>query len=143
MIRDTLDEAVVAMLAAATGKEVGLSKLPPLTNPGDLHPPLPYAVLYALHSPIGSGGFEDPEEDRDYIYQLTCIGETHKQCAWMSAKILEAFTDRAANGDYTNPITGSGWYVQWRRSDGLGAILPSGEDLYQSQDTYRIRTGRA
>jgi hypothetical protein len=31
--------------------------------------------------------------------------------------------------------------VQWRRSDMLGSILPSGVDLFQVSDTYRLRIG--
>lgn len=135
--RDILNEAVQAMLVAATGKEIGLGKLPAVPT-GKLYPPVPYAVLYPLHSPTGTGSFARLEEDRDFVYQVTCAGQTDKQVSWMSSKVMDAFLDPVVG-----PITAAGWVIQWRRSVQLGAILPSGPDLYISQDTYQVRAGSA
>lgn len=135
--REVLNKGIAEWLATAVGKQVGLVTIAE-------NPTAPYVILYPLQSPPGAGSYADPEEDRDFVYQATCVGIDPRQAAWMSRKVQEAFTDRQAgtSDGYKHPIAISGIAVQWRSCDELGAILPVGDDLFQSQDTYRVRAGK-
>lgn len=131
-----LDVAVQGVVADVTGHECYLISVPP-------EPGLPYTVLYPLISPRGTGSWANPEEDRDYTYQVTSVGEDSRQVRRVQELVEEAFLERGGGGGYTHAITpASGHAVQWRLSDVLGAIVPSGDKLFKADDTYRVRIGR-
>lgn len=132
--REVLDKAIKEWLQTTVGKSVGL-----VSPPDSLT--LPYVILYPITSTSGPGSFADPEEDRDYVYQATCVGQDPRQTAWMSRKVQAAFTERL-NSDYLYPIAVSGIEIQWRLCDELGGIVPGGDDIFQSADTYRVRVGK-
>lgn len=131
---DLVDEAVRVMLEAATQKKWGLAELPDDTT-------LPYGILYPMTSPKGVGSFASPEEDRDLLYQTTSVGADPKQCRALASRVLVGFLMPAAGGGYEWPIAFAGGSVQWRASDMLGSILPSGVELSQVSDTFRLRVG--
>jgi hypothetical protein len=60
----------------------------------------------------------------------------------MSDKVFEGILGRDANGNH-NMVMGpwGGLTVHSRRSDSLGAIVRSGNDLFQTPDSYRIAVG--
>lgn len=133
--RDQINEAVRLFLETATGKPVGLGKIP--TNPGTQ-----YAIMYPMASPRGTGSQQNPEEDRDHMFQVSSFGRDYRECGRMSDRVLQAMIGRDGNGGWLHqlgPISGSN--VQHRQSDVIGAILPSGPDLFVSQDMYRITIG--
>lgn len=135
-MRDLLDESIRAALANETGKVVSLGKVPaPL-------PELPYAVLYAIHGSEGYGAWSDPEECRDFLYQVRSVGRSHRQCAWMSKKIEGAFVGRGSSGEFSTSFNIPEVTVSWRRTVELGSILPTGEELWQVDDTYKLRAER-
>lgn len=130
-----LDEGIQGMIAAVTGYDCHLIKVPPSPN-------LPYTVLYPQPAPRGEGSWANPEEDRDYPYQVTCVGLDAKQVRWVQDKVEQGFLGRGSRGDYDNEIdAGEGIAVQWRLSDQLGAIVQSGDELFKADDTYRVRIG--
>lgn len=105
---DKIDEGVRAWLAAATNKNVGLAELPTIV------PGAGYCILYPMTSPRGSGSFFDPEEDRDFLYQVTTVGSDAKQVRALSSRVCYAFVGRLASGAYAHPFAIAGVNVQWR-----------------------------
>lgn len=126
----------VAFLRAATGKKIGEAKLPTGLSAKES-----YAICYFITAPQGSGSFRDPEEDRDFVYQVTCVGQNAGQALWMSDRARSAIIGRDPNGKYLHPMMLAGIEPQWRVSDGLVGPTPSGVDLQETRDTYRIRLG--
>ena len=121
------------MLAAGTGKEVGLCVIPNT-------PSLPYAILYPLYSGPDEGSWAQPNEDRTFTYQVKCVGADARQAGWMSSKVCAVMTNRTG-ADFEHPLDITGAAVHWRATEALGAITPSGENLYESNDSYQVRIG--
>lgn len=132
---ERLFDEFVTWLAATTGKKIGKAKIP-----SGLADKESYAIVYSVTSPPGSGSFFDPEEDREFVYQITSVGTDARQVLWMSDKVRSALLGRDNDGVLT-PMNLLSVNVQRRRSDSLGAIVPSGPDLQQKHDLYRIHTG--
>lgn len=131
--RELVDRSVRDGLAASTGKEIGLAEAP-----SDLT--LPYAILYPIASPGGDDRtWGDLEEWRDYNYQVTSVGSDHRQTVWMADRVGAFFVGKLPGGDYTFPISPAGLDVNWRMSIDLGTPEPSGQNLFQVADRYRIR----
>lgn len=136
-MRENLNEAFRAALEDFTEKTIFLIRVPP--DPGDL----PHAVLETV--PGGAetyGAWAAPEECRDYLFNIKSIGIDPRQCAWMADKIEDAVVGREPNGEFQMPIVFDGGVVNWRLGGERGAILPSGEQLWQAVDTYRLRIER-
>lgn len=131
--RDDIDRAVKLMIETGTSKSVGMVDPPEDTT-------LPYAVLLPLTVGPGRGGFNDAEEEHDYVYMVTCVGKDHRQAGAMSSSVHAAFTAKVG-GNYVHAITILGNSVMWRLSDSKGAIVRRGTTLWQCQDQYRIRVG--
>lgn len=113
-------------------------RVPPSATPLEV----PYTILYPLDQPSGDGAWSNPEEERDYVYQVTSVGLDVKQVRWIQEKVEQTFLSRGTGGDYENEIDpGNGATVLWRQSDQLGAIIPSGDELFKADDTYRLRVG--
>lgn len=130
------DQAVLSMLETVTGHEVYLVRVAPGAEP-------PYSILYPLDQPRGQGSWKNPEEDRDFMYQVTNVGADVRMVRRQQEKVEAGFLSRAGGGDYQHSIVvGGGFAVQWRLSDQLGAIVPSGDELFKADDTYRVRVGR-
>jgi hypothetical protein len=72
-------DAVVDALDGA-GVNVGDGKAP--------EGPLPYAVVYDIAGPPLSGTLEEPNEDGELVYQVTCVGSTAEQARWMCDKVI-------------------------------------------------------
>lgn len=131
-----VDTAVQGMLAEVTAHDCHLIRVPP-------SPDIPYTVLYPIDQPRGGGSWENPEEDRDFPYQVTVVGQDARQVRRVQELVEEGFLSRAGGGDYAYPIVpGNGANVHWRLSDRLGAVVPSGDELFKADDTYRVRVGR-
>jgi hypothetical protein len=143
--RDEINEAVRTMLEAATGKKIGLAEMPvPLDpdNPPAGWPALPYAVLWPLDTAPTDGSMEDGNEDKIFYYQATCVGKDSRQVSWMSSKVEAAFMALRPGGGYLHDIPLTGHSVAWRLLQSQGATVPSGEQLFASDDNYLLRIGR-
>lgn len=131
-----VDTGVKATIATVTGHECYLLVVPE-------EPDVPYTVISPLPQPRGDGSWADPEEDRDFVYQVSSVGYDTRQVRRIQELVEEAFLGRAGGGDYEHAIdAGAGNNVQWRMSDQLGAIVRSGDKLFKSDDTYRVRVGK-
>lgn len=131
--RDEINVAVVDMLETATGKQIGLCEIP-------MEPSMPYAILYPMSTGPDEGSWGVPNEDRTFNFQVKCVGADARQTGWMSSKVCAVMTDRTGT-DYTEPLIITGAAVHWRATEALGAIVPSGENLYEANDLYQIRIG--
>lgn len=131
-----VDVAVQGMLESSTEHLCYIIEVP-------ADPNVPYTILYPLQQPRGTGSWADPEEDRDFVYQVTCVGFDPRQVRRVQEMVEAGFLGRAEGGDYLfsiEPADGSN--TQWRTSDQLGAIVRSGDKLFKSDDNYRVRIGR-
>lgn len=131
--RDDIDEAIKQCLLTGTSKNGNL-----IDPPTDQT--LPYWVLLPMNIGAGGGGFNDPEEEHDFLYNIINVGKSARQAAAMSSLTFTVMT-AIVGSSYVHPITITGNSVMWRRSDGRGAIIRTGETLFQSTDSYRIRVG--
>ncbi len=106
-------------------------------NPPSESPDRPYAIMYDLGFGVAAeGSMEDEEEWHDLALQITCVGEDHRQVRWMSDALFALFIDNS-----TELVVATATVV-WRRSVRRGAILPSGTNLFQSNDEYQLRIER-
>lgn len=86
------------------------------------------------------GSWGQPNEDREFSYQIKCVGSDARQAGWMSSKVNAVMTNRAG-ADYQYPLTITGVATHWRVTETLGAIVPTGSDLFESNDIYKVRMG--
>ena len=93
--------------------------------------------------PPGEGSWANPEEDRDFVYQVTSVGLDTRQVRRQQERVETGFLGREGGGHYLySLVIGEGANVQWRSSDQLGAIVASGDELFKVDDTYRLRVGK-
>lgn len=131
MLRDELAENLRTMVESGSGHPSGIGSLDVTDTP--------YTLIFPQPSGPGEGSMRDPEEMRDYLFLITSVGKDYRQAAWMSSKVQEVVVSRSYPG-YTHPLVDpTGMSVMLRSLDGQGAIVPSGERLFQSEDIYRLR----
>lgn len=129
MRRDKIDRGIKDFIAAQTGKACGLSRSP---YEGEV-PVLPYTILFALPSSTDpTPTMQRRSGTMEFIYQISSIGKSTGQVGWMAAAVYEAIL-----GDAVLDL-GAGLSIMSRSLDSFGAIVPSGEALFLSPDTYRI-----
>jgi hypothetical protein len=75
-VRTHTDAVVVALEAA--GLSVGDGSGDGLS--------VPYCVVYNISGGRMSGNLDDPFEDADLVYQVTCVGQTREQAEWVADK---------------------------------------------------------
>ena len=102
--REAVTDALVAMLASVTGKEIGDAKAPAPTGTNPL-PDLPYAVVYPMpYRHRVNPDFADADPDVALIYQVTSVGENRGQAEWMADQVYKAILTRSGSG-FANAIT--------------------------------------
>lgn len=130
---DLIDEGVRLMLEQETGRPFGLSHLPlPQAD-------RPYGVLYNITSSDEQGGYADPSDMLEVIYQTTSVGETNESCRWMVGQVYNALLRRENGFAVPIFIEGGEHCVVGRYLTSHGPILVSDEHTYTQADTYRIR----
>lgn len=133
ILREEVLTWLVEWLARYTDKEIGLSDVPSAT------PMLPYAVVNLLPSPTPTGAWADPETDHEMVLQITSVGASPVQAAWMSDTVRYALTARDENGVYVYPMDEpKGFTISNRSTSSPGSIVKSGDRLFEVPDTYRI-----
>ncbi len=136
MKRHNVDSALRDMLASVTTKNIGMSQVPAALTVGE-----PYAILYQSPSPgVGEydGSWADPEDCRRFDFLVKSVGRSHRQAAWMSTAVNEAIMVRSHNG-WVNALSPSGLNVIDRSTVSMGAIVRTGEDLFEVNDIYRLK----
>lgn len=143
---NTFEESLKLWLATETGRPVGLMEIP------GKDPNIPYAIIQPINSPRGDGDNQDPESIRDYVFQVLSVGKSPRQCRWMGDKVREVIIGRdPSTGIFIHSIDlpnvpdtppsapGASVVPGSRYSDAVGAIVKSGDLVYQSADTYRLK----
>lgn len=137
--RRLLGPALKSFFQTETGKKVGLAKIP---DPLDGKLEMPYGILYPLPGSTSlTYSYNDPDECLVYIWQMTCVGVSHEQCAGMSDRFYKALLEKAPGSGYSHSLGLPGGMMDiYRALDSFGGIVTNPEDdnLYQTADTYRI-----
>lgn len=117
--------------------EVGIGDVP------DGTPHIPYVVFTPITTSAGQGSHADPEEMRDYVFQLLGVGRAPAQARYVSDRCQQLLLGRDANYNYlvsmTTPAEVPDVVRGSRRSDSFGAIVKTGDRLFQVVDTYRLK----
>lgn len=96
---------------------------------------IPYGVLYPVIGGVGSGPLDEPEEDFESIFQVTCVGASQTMAEWVSDRVRVALM--------TVPIVVPGRTVVRVRTDMSGGIQRDDDvqpPLFYMADRYRIVT---
>lgn len=139
-----LDEAIREALARATGKIIGLTRIPGQSTDAPLNVvnvELPYAILYPLPARSFEASMEDPLDLMEFNYQVTSVGQDAQQAGWMSRRVMEALMGTTPGSQYATRIIGNGFTIAWRALVSLGGLNPSGPSLYTGADDYRFYVG--
>lgn len=116
-------DAIIAALQAA-GLIVGDAK-----NPGV---PPPYAVVYPIPGGSRSGSLDDPHEDAELVFQVTCIGSSREQAEWVVDKaegILSGVT-----------VTGRRIFLSVDSNPGVFRDDDVSPPLFQATPRFRLMT---
>lgn len=73
-------EDLISALTSIGGLKVGRGQKP------DGDPP--YAVVYGIPGGRTAGTLDDPHEDAEMVYQVTCVGTTSEQAEWVTDRAL-------------------------------------------------------
>jgi hypothetical protein len=123
---DAIYNSLVSFLETHTQKQIGL------VNPPSPTPDMPYAIIYPEDKRRPEDmGFE--YDTVDLYFSVKVVGRLPEQALWMSDTI-EAIM-------YDNSLTFQVEDVQicWRYCERGGAIMPSGDDLFEASDDYTLR----
>lgn len=105
-------KALVAALAAATGKPMGRNGFP--DNGGQV-----FGVVYELPgSGYGGPPLGERHADAVWLYQVTCVGQGDDQARWLADRVRRAVLGTDANGAYLTAITVAGMTVIGREPSG-------------------------
>lgn len=108
---------------------------------GDLpseDPELPYAIVYPLGAVDFRGSYNTPEDTGMIMLQVTCVGDTIEQVAWLQEFVRDTITARSGS-TWVHSLAVDGSEPEGRFIEELGSITDSGQELRQSADTYRFR----
>lgn len=131
-----ITEALVAFLAAQTGKPVGRATAP-LTGAGVPAEP-PYAIVYPLTGGATWGPtYDGPDEGADLPYQVTSVGLRQDQAEWMADKVRQAMLARQ-NGSLAAQLAVPGVTVLDRAITAYGGVDREG-DVVSVPDSFVVR----
>lgn len=106
-------DAVIAKLEAE-GLTVGDASAAGLTAP--------YVVVYTIPGGRVLGTLENPHEDGEIVYQVTCVGTSRKQAEWLSDK-ARVLLDRFPVADRSITFVGQDGFAGVRREDDVSPPL--------------------
>lgn len=93
----------------------------------------PYCVVYSIPGGSRGGSLENPHEDAELVYQVTCVGETRRQAEWVADKanvLLAGF-----------PVTGrSIAFVEISSNPGVRRDDTVSPPLFYATPRYRIKS---
>ncbi|MCI3279091.1 hypothetical protein [Streptomyces cylindrosporus] len=130
-------KALAALIAAATGKQVGEGRRP--DGAGLSH----YYILYALPGTFSGAPISDLTEDATLTYQVTSVSGpdpadpdsygTQDQLQWLDDKARRAILERnPVTGKWLNPLAAPGIKVMSRQHAGEAGETPDATDAIMS-----------
>lgn len=93
---ENVTSAVVAMLTTVTGKPFGDGDAPP-------EPPDVYGIVDVIPGGGRYGDAVNPHTDIELVIQITAVGTTRRQAAWLRDRADQALLRKTAAG-YVNAI---------------------------------------
>ncbi|MFB7592311.1 hypothetical protein [Streptomyces sp. NPDC056169] len=141
--RRLVTQAVVAMLAAASGKPVGHGAIPVGAEP-------PYYLLTVVSTTVSGAPLADESEDLSVVYQVTAVSGpapskpgSHAdadQAEWLADKARAAFLARdPGTGLWLHPITVAGAKVFDRSLDNEpGGSTDSSDAIINNVQRFRL-----
>lgn len=132
-----ITDALVAFLAAQTGRPVGRATAPLVDGvPADLESG-PYAIVYQLPGGDTWGPFlSGPDEGAQLPYQVTSVGKRSDQADWMADRVRRAMVGRT-NGALTATLAVPGVTVLDREFTTYGGQDREG-DVVSIPDTFLL-----
>lgn len=115
------EQAVVDLVSNATGRPVGLGVVPSANPDG------PYCVVTYGGGPRPVGDMGSRTSNRDRRFIVRSVGADEREVQWLKDKVFDAISAPGALG------------AQWSYLEVDSAIVPDGETLYSSTDTYIVR----
>lgn len=126
--------ALVAFLAAQTGRPVGYGSAPVT---GDGPEDVPYAIVYPLPGGATWGPFlTGPDEGAEVPYQVTSVGSRGDQADWMADRVRKAMVGRTA-GALTAALAVTGLTVLDRSLVSYGGHDRQG-DVVSIPDSFMV-----
>lgn len=119
---DVLDESIRAMFAARTARPVGIADVPSGATGA-------YAVIDLVSSGSEDGGWGNPTDQRDFNYQIRCVGTSPQQCRWMQQRISTAATD------WLRKVDGVVGYTEEQQSN----LVREQERVYSALTQLRVK----
>jgi len=135
--RNAIDDAVITCLKTNTGRPGDIGQPPTRT------PSMPYIVLWPTSSPTIDSDWAEPYRDQGFIYDVHSVGATPLQAQWMADRVYRTMVERSGSAyAYDLPVTVQGHTVsiQWRTAISRGALMRSGDTLWEIVDRYEVRT---
>ena len=104
---------------------------------------IPYAIFTPITTSAGQGSYSDQEDMREYVFQILGVGRAPVQARWVSDRVREIILGRDTTTKYlfemVTPEDSPDVVAGSRRSDSFGAIVKTGDRLFQVVDTYRLK----
>lgn len=136
--RRHVTDALIALVAAGTGKACGDHKAPLGVEP-------PYSVVYEIPGGAYWGpGLVAPEQNADFVYQVDSVGLTRGQAGWLRDSVTRTMLARASSGGFQVALANpSGLRVADRVADGgPGAIQVEGKpphEVFSAAERFVLR----
>jgi hypothetical protein len=118
-------DAVIVKLQAA-GLTVGDAQAPSNSGP-------PYCIVYPLPGGDSFGTLQNPNEDADLPFQVTCVGVSRKQAEWVADQTLTLLGGLSVAGRAIVLVT----------LDSFGGARPDHDvspPVYSSTPRYRVKS---
>lgn len=92
LFREHTDAVIAALEAQLTVGDAVAPKGAGRQEDGDFSK---YVVVYRITGGNRSGNLDDPDGDGEFIYQVTCVGESRQQAEWLVDKAEELLANVA------------------------------------------------
>lgn len=124
-----LDDAVKAMLAAATDRPGDLIDAPAGAS-------APWWILERIDGGNVDGSVAEPGTLLTVVYQVTSVGTRHDQAVALADRVRRGFLELGPAG-HTHPIAAAGLTIVARFPDWSGPVQPEGS-VFNAIDRYRV-----
>jgi hypothetical protein len=99
--RHPLNNAIKAMLEAITQRPGEIGHAPPDAA-------APYFIVYPVDGGGSDGSMAFPDENTEFVYEITSVGRTAEQVEMMGDRVWRAMLERDASGKFLHPIALAG-----------------------------------
>lgn len=131
----TVTDALIALIATATGRPVGDATLPTAADP-------PFAVVYQLPGGEFWGpDYTAPQAGAALVYQVTSVAHHRADAEAHADVIRHALCDRNGDGAFITALAAAGLVVLDRELVSYGGVT-SDRGVFNVADTFQIHLTR-